>query len=277
MVRRRGHGRDPRPRQRPQLDRPARWDGTKRASTPWRPLRGPQPFVIVSEPGLYSLILRSRKPEAKAFKRWVNARGTPVDPAHRFIRADVPGRVPGARLRPRRSCSSPRPTTRQPEQLVTARRRRPSCAPAAEAWGVLAEAEGDYSLRGRRAHLEPRSPHQHRPEPADATPPRPRHGRAEEDIPYVRYSRYLVERPIAYSHPHTGEADLKLFRSGSRSTAWSTCGSGSAGSARRRREAVQGLRSIRETRPRESRPGPRLKEHRHHHPSRARVPLGGAT
>lgn len=26
---------------------------------------------IVSEPGLYSLILRSRKPEAKAFKRWV--------------------------------------------------------------------------------------------------------------------------------------------------------------------------------------------------------------
>ena len=30
-----------------------------------------QDVVIVSEPGLYSLILRSRKPEAKAFKRWV--------------------------------------------------------------------------------------------------------------------------------------------------------------------------------------------------------------
>jgi len=28
-------------------------------------------MLIVSEPGLYSLILRSRKPEAKAFKRWV--------------------------------------------------------------------------------------------------------------------------------------------------------------------------------------------------------------
>lgn len=27
--------------------------------------------LIVSEPGLYSLVLRSRKPEAKAFKRWV--------------------------------------------------------------------------------------------------------------------------------------------------------------------------------------------------------------
>ena len=25
----------------------------------------------INEPGLYSLILRSRKPEAKAFKRWI--------------------------------------------------------------------------------------------------------------------------------------------------------------------------------------------------------------
>ena len=32
--------------------------------------RGRKP-LIVSEPGLYNLILRSRKPEAKAFKRWV--------------------------------------------------------------------------------------------------------------------------------------------------------------------------------------------------------------
>lgn len=32
---------------------------------------GNQEMIIVSEPGLYSLILRSRKPEAKAFKRWV--------------------------------------------------------------------------------------------------------------------------------------------------------------------------------------------------------------
>lgn len=32
---------------------------------------GKQGMTIVSESGLYSLILRSRKPEAKAFKRWV--------------------------------------------------------------------------------------------------------------------------------------------------------------------------------------------------------------
>ena len=32
---------------------------------------GKQEMTIISEQGLYSLILRSRKPEAKAFKRWV--------------------------------------------------------------------------------------------------------------------------------------------------------------------------------------------------------------
>lgn len=32
---------------------------------------GKQQMLVISEPGLYSLVLRSRKPEAKAFKRWV--------------------------------------------------------------------------------------------------------------------------------------------------------------------------------------------------------------
>ena len=34
-------------------------------------LGGPQEMATVNEPGLYSLILGSRKPEAKSFKRWV--------------------------------------------------------------------------------------------------------------------------------------------------------------------------------------------------------------
>lgn len=32
---------------------------------------GAQQMAIINEPGLYSLILRSRKPQAKAFKRWI--------------------------------------------------------------------------------------------------------------------------------------------------------------------------------------------------------------
>ena len=34
-------------------------------------LGGPQEMVVISEPGLYSLMFRSRKPEAKTFKRWI--------------------------------------------------------------------------------------------------------------------------------------------------------------------------------------------------------------
>lgn len=34
-------------------------------------VQGGRSPLIISEPGLYSLILRSRKPEAKAFKRWI--------------------------------------------------------------------------------------------------------------------------------------------------------------------------------------------------------------
>ena len=34
-------------------------------------LGGEQKLGIVNEPGLYTLVLSSRKPEAKAFKRWI--------------------------------------------------------------------------------------------------------------------------------------------------------------------------------------------------------------
>ena len=36
-------------------------------------LGGPQEMAIVNESGLYSLILTSRKPEAKSFKKWVTS------------------------------------------------------------------------------------------------------------------------------------------------------------------------------------------------------------
>jgi anti-repressor protein len=41
-------------------------------------LGGPQEVVIVSESGFYSLVMRSRKPEAKRFKKWVTAEVLPA-------------------------------------------------------------------------------------------------------------------------------------------------------------------------------------------------------
>lgn len=49
----------------------SRLDEDERGITNTYTPSGTQETLIVNEPGLYSLILRSRKPEAKAFKRWV--------------------------------------------------------------------------------------------------------------------------------------------------------------------------------------------------------------
>lgn len=46
-------------------------DDDERGTDTIRTPSGDQQMLICSEAGLYSLILRSRKPEAKAFKRWV--------------------------------------------------------------------------------------------------------------------------------------------------------------------------------------------------------------
>jgi len=40
-------------------------------------LGGPQSLAVINESGLYSLILTSRKPQAKAFKKWVTAEVLP--------------------------------------------------------------------------------------------------------------------------------------------------------------------------------------------------------
>ena len=39
--------------------------------------RGSPNMTVVNEPGLYTLILSSRKPEAKVFKRWVTSETLP--------------------------------------------------------------------------------------------------------------------------------------------------------------------------------------------------------
>lgn len=55
------------------LDRKAleRLDNDERGVSSIHTLGGEQSVTTLNEPGLYSLILGSRKPEAKAFKRWV--------------------------------------------------------------------------------------------------------------------------------------------------------------------------------------------------------------
>lgn len=57
-------------------------DADERGVITNHPLNGGSQMVIISESGLYSAILRSRKPEAKEFKRWVTHEVLPAIRAH---------------------------------------------------------------------------------------------------------------------------------------------------------------------------------------------------
>lgn len=52
-------------------DATARLDDDEKGVVSTDTLGGKQELTIVNEPGLYALVLSSRKPEAKAFKRWI--------------------------------------------------------------------------------------------------------------------------------------------------------------------------------------------------------------
>jgi len=54
-----------------------RLDNDERGSVKVDTLGGPQEMSTINEPGLYSLILSSKKPEAKPFKRWITHKVLP--------------------------------------------------------------------------------------------------------------------------------------------------------------------------------------------------------
>ena len=101
-------------------------------------LGGPQLVAIVSEAGLYSLILRSRKAEAKPFKRWVTH---DVIPSIRKT-----GSYGVQKALPKDYASALRELAAQVEATELAKVRIRELEPAASAWASLVEATGDYSV-----------------------------------------------------------------------------------------------------------------------------------
>jgi anti-repressor protein len=109
-------------------------------------LGGPQQVLVVNEPGLYSLILRSRKPEAKAFKRWVTHEVLP-----QIRRTGTYSAPPANTTAPVPDLSTPEGVLAMAEQftatarqLVAATAKVAELAPAAESWNTLATAQGDF-------------------------------------------------------------------------------------------------------------------------------------
>ena len=75
-----------------------------------RPGHGAQSFAIISESGLYSLILTSRKLAAKRFKKWVTAEVLPsIRKTDRYARAVMVMALPERQVTP---SAAPTPTCR---------------------------------------------------------------------------------------------------------------------------------------------------------------------
>ncbi len=108
--------------------------GTHTVGTPG----GQQQMTIINEPGLYSLILRSRKPEAKAFKRWVTHEVLPA------IRKS--GRYELKPAIPQNYADALQLAADQARQIDAQAAELAVVAPKAEAWDHLASAEGDYAV-----------------------------------------------------------------------------------------------------------------------------------
>jgi prophage antirepressor-like protein len=154
---------------------------------------------IVSEPGLYSLILRSRKPQARAFKRWITH---DVIPAIRRT-----GQYEAAPQVPQSLPEALRAYADEVEAHQETRARVAELEPAAHSWNVLADAAGDYSLRDA-AHILNRDPNITTGQNRLMTTLRELEMIDRKGVPYARHSTHLTERLRSYEHPHTGEAVL---------------------------------------------------------------------
>lgn len=107
---------------------------------------------IVSEPGLYSLILRSRKPEAKAFKRWITHE---VLPAIRKTGRYEATPTPDITQLDRRALAVM--VIEAEDARIAAEARAAELEPRARSWDVLASADGDFSV-GEAAKILSRDP-----------------------------------------------------------------------------------------------------------------------
>lgn len=104
-------------------------------------LGGPQQVAVINEPGLYSLILRSRKPEAKAFKRWITHE---VLPAIRQTGRYETAPAPSVATIGRRELALM--VIEAEDRAAALEQQLEQIAPKADAWDHLASATGDYAV-----------------------------------------------------------------------------------------------------------------------------------
>lgn len=150
---------------------------------------GPQPMTMVSESGLYSLILRSRKPEAKAFKRWITSEVLPaIRKTGRYAVA-----VSRRELAEMVIAESDR-ADREAEGRVLAEAKVIELHPKADAWDTLADTGADYSAR-EAAYILNRDPEISTGQNRLLQLLRDWRVIDRHDKPYANHSRHVTLRP----------------------------------------------------------------------------------
>lgn len=170
-------------------------------------LGGEQDMLIVNEPGLYSLILGSRKPEAKEFKRWITHEVLPQ--IHNTGSYALAPSV-GVDLSTIRQLNNAVGVLLESNEQLTAK--VTELAPAAAAWDELASAAGDYEVADAakilaRAGVETGRQRLFEQLASLGWIHRGSHGKWKAYQTAVD-SGYLAELPQSHHHPRTGELVL---------------------------------------------------------------------
>lgn len=173
-------------------------DATDRSVHPLRTPDGDQQVVVVSEPGLYRMIIRAKRPDAVRFQVWIAHEVLPA------IRRTGSYRLEAGPDLPRTYAQALRELAGTVERAETAEATLADLVPAADAWRVLAAADGDYSVREAAFILNR--------DPAIDTG-QARLFRTLRDfglidagnIPYAAHASHARLRATTYEHPRTGE------------------------------------------------------------------------
>lgn len=156
-----------------------------------------QSIQMVTEPGLYDLVLRSRRPDAREFKRWVTREVLPA------IRRTGSYSIPQARAELTR-IEILEMALESERRALAAEANVRELEPSAQAWDVLASTNSDYSVR-EAAHILNRDP--------DIDTGQQRLFQILRDFgvidarnrPYASHAAHARLRPMYYLHPETGE------------------------------------------------------------------------
>lgn len=127
----------------------AQLDDDERVSVTVDTPGGPQQMVAVTEPGIYALMLISRSPKVRAFRRWVTHDVIPqIRKTGRYEASPATIEVPLGDYE-RLLTGGQQLLTKlrsQQKELEATTARNIELEPAANAWEVLASGNGDYSV-----------------------------------------------------------------------------------------------------------------------------------